>query len=173
MKKKFTKVISKLDKSFLEYKDNKIYEQWLHYKMFIELTQEYLRDGFEEGAYVNLTIPSKQQFDLLVSELLKMQTESLNNSTTAYITAVEEAKELKFEIISYLILILIFSLAVGLLVSNNVIKSIYRVQDGLNDFFEYLNNKKDKAEKIIVDSSDEFSDMAGLINKNVFIVQKI
>ena len=172
IEKKLTQLIAKLDNAFLLYKNNIIYEQWTEYKKFIEITQEYLKDDFEEGAYVNMTIPSKEQFDLLVSELLKKQTESLNNSKIAYTTAVEEAKQLKFEIISYLILILVFSLVIGLLVSNNIIKSIFSVQDGLNGFFEYLNNKKDKTEKIIVDSNDEFSDMAELINKNIFIVQE-
>ena len=172
IEKKLTQVIAKLDNAFLLYKNHTIYKQWTDYKKFIEITKEYLKDDFEEGAYVNMTIPSKEQFDLLVSELLKMQTESLNNSKIAYSTAVEEAKQLKFEIISYLVLILVFSLLIGLLVSNNIIKSIFSVQDGLNGFFEYLNNKKDKTEKIIVDSNDEFSDMAELINKNVFLVQE-
>jgi len=172
VEKKLTKIMIKLDSAFLLYKDNKIYEEWIKYKNFLKITKEYLKDDFEEGAYVNLTIPSKEQFDLLVTELLKMQTESLNNSKIAYTTAVEEAKQLKFEIISYLFLILVFSLFIGLLVSNNIIKSIFSVQYGLNDFFEYLNNKKDKAEKIFIDNNDEFSDMAGVINQNVYLIQK-
>ena len=169
---KLEKVMKKLDSAFLLYKDNKIFKQWNEYKKLITTTKNYLDDGFEEGAYVNLTIPSKEQFDLLVSELLEMQTKSLNNSKTAYISAVEDAKVLKFKIITYLASILFLSLFVGLLVSANVIKSIRSVQDGLNDFFEYLNNKKDKAEKIVINSNDEFSDMADVINKNVYLIQK-
>lgn len=169
---KLIKVIEKLDNAFMLYKNEDIYKQWLNYKKLIATTKKYLRDDFEEGAYVNLTIPSKKQFDLLVGDLLAMQTESLNNSKTAYISAVEDAKELKFEIIVYLVIILFLSLFVGLLVSSNIIKSIRSVQEGLNDFFEYLNNKKEKAQEIVINSNDEFSQMAKVINENVFLIQK-
>jgi C4-dicarboxylate-specific signal transduction histidine kinase len=172
IEKKLEQVIKKLDNAFLIYENSKIYQQWNQYKKLIEKTNKYLQDGFEEGAYVNLTIPSKEQFDALVYELLQRQTKSLNNSTTAYESAVEDAKVLKIKIITYLASILFLSLLVGLLVSANVIKSIKSVQDGLNDFFEYLNNKKEKAKKIEINSNDEFSDMADVINKNVYLIQK-
>ena len=166
-------VTQKLDNAFLIFKNknHKIYSSWIEYKKLIETTKEYLKNEFEEGAYINVTTTSKEQFDLLVGELLTIQSKSLNNAKTAYATAVEESKKLKIEIMLYLFVILIFAIFVGGLVSNNIVESIHKVQSGLNEFFEYLNNQQNKASKIIVKSNDEFSQMANSINLNVENIQ--
>ena len=166
-------VAKKLDNAFLIYKNKnqKIYTMWIDYKHFIETTKEYLKNDFEEGAYINVTTSSKEQFDLLVGELLTIQSKSLNNAKTAYTTAVERTKELKIEILLYLLIILISAIFVGWMVSNNIVDSIHKVQSGLNEFFEYLNNKKNKARKIKFKSNDEFSQMANSINLNVERIQ--
>jgi len=166
-------VIKKLDNAFLIYKNKneKIYNQWIEYKKLIETTKEYLKNEFEEGAYINVTTSSKEQFNLLVGELLTIQSKSLNNAKIAYSTAVEESKELKIEIFAYLLVILILAIFVGWLVSSNIVDSIHKVQSGLNEFFEYLNNKQNKAQKIKFKSNDEFSQMANTINLNVENIQ--
>ena len=144
---------------------------WKEYKSFIQTTKENLHDDFEEGAYVNVTTVSKEQFDMLLHELLTIQNNFLNNSKVAYTTAVEESKELKIEIMIYLFLILSLAIIAGWFVSANIINSIHKVQNGLNEFFAYLNNKKKRAKKIKFKSNDEFAQMANVINLNVQNIQ--
>ena len=173
IEKELNSIIFNIDQYFITYKkeNQKIFTMWEKYKAFIEKTKEYLKNDFEEGAYINVTTSSKQQFNLLLNELLEEQSKFLNNAKIAYTTAVEKSSKLKIEILLYLSLILIFAIFIGWVVSNNIVQSIHKVQDGLNEFFEYLNNKKNKARKIRVKSNDEFSQMANIINLNVENIQ--
>ncbi|EQB39752.1 hypothetical protein M947_04040 [Sulfurimonas hongkongensis] len=168
-----TTAINELDDAFLEYsKENKIvYEMWLHYKSLIKVTKGYLNSEFEEGAYVNITTVGRAQFQLLVKELLVIQSDLLSKSSIAYSEAVKDVANIKIEIFVSLFVILLFSIIIGSLISNNIISSIYRVQNGLREFFEYINHKREKANRIELVSNDEFSDMANMINENVETIQ--
>ena len=165
--------IFNIDKYFITYKkeNEKIFTMWEKYKNFIDKTKEYLKNDFEEGAYINVTTSSKQQFKLLLNELLEEQNKFLNNAKIAYSTAVQKSSKLKIEILLYLSIILIFAIFIGWIVSTNIVQSIHKVQNGLNEFFDYLNNKQNKAKKIRVKSNDEFSQMANIINLNVENIQ--
>mgnify|MGYP000002885617 FL=1 len=117
-------------------KDNlEIIQMWNNYKTFIYQTKQYLDEEFEEGAYINVTTSSREQFHQLLNTLLNKQSEFLNNSTIAYSGAVDEAKELKLSIIISVLIIFVASTLIGWLVARNIITSIPTVQTGLNDFF--------------------------------------
>lgn len=167
-------IIKNLDINFNEAKkyDYQIYEIWNNYKKLFFQTKEYLDEQFEEGAYINITTVTKQQFDILMGRILDLQKTSLNNSTVAYTDAIIKTKEIKLEI--FLSIAAMFSLAViiGSLISSNILKSIYTVQNGLNDFFKYLNDKKTKLSKIELSTNDEFKQMASIINENVLYISK-
>lgn len=163
----------RLDAAFLDYsKENKrVYEMWKHYKSMIGVTKSYLDLEFEEGAYINITTKGREQFYLLVKELLVIQSDLLSKSSLAYSEAVEDAKSIKIEILVSLFLILLFSIIAGSLIFNNIIVSIQTVQNGLREFFEYLNHKRERANKIELVSNDEFNDIANMINENVETIQ--
>lgn len=157
-----------LEKSFANsyIKDEQVFKLWNKYKKVINRMNYYLERGFEEGAYINVTTKGKDQFDSLLNHLLNLQSELLNKAKTSYSNAVEESKLLIIKIIIYLFVILLFSIIIGWLISNSIITSMNIVQRGLNEFFEYLNYKKDKAQRILIHSNDEFSQMAHSINQN-------
>ena len=163
-----------LDNEFIviEKENTHIVQMWNNYKTFIFQTKQYLDEEFEEGAYINVTTSSREQFHQLLNSLLKKQSEFLNNSTVAYSGAVDEAKELKLSIIFSVLLIFVVSTLIGWLVARNIINSIHTVQNGLNDFFSYLNGKKTSVKKIEIHSKDEFHQMASKINLNVANIQK-
>ncbi|MGB5792614.1 sensor histidine kinase [Poseidonibacter sp.] len=148
-----------------------IFQMWTNYKSLINNTKNFLKNGFEEGAYINVTTSSREQFHLLVKQLLLIQSKSLNNATIAYNQAVEETKEIKVEILTSIIFVLILSTIIGWLVASNIINSIHIVQNGLSDFFDYLNHKKNQVKKIQINSDDEFNQMATIINQNVSNIQ--
>lgn len=172
IQKDLDKIINTLDENFEKLKENPKYiDIWQNYKMHINQTKNYLDEEFEEGAYINVTTVSKKQFDILVKKLIELQKQYLNNATYAYEKASLETTQIKLEIISIIAMILAFAIAVGWFVTNNILQSIYRVQNGLNDFFKYLNDKKSKVNKIDIDGKDEFKQMANIINKNVSYIR--
>ncbi len=161
-----------LDKNFKNIKrfSLKIFEMWESYKKHIHQTKQYLDEEFEEGAYINVTTINKKQFDLLIIELLNLQKTSLNNSSIAYNDAVTKTKEIKLEIFLSIAILFSFAVIIGWLISSNILNSIYKVQNGLNDFFKYLNDKKTKVSKIELSTEDEFKQMATIINENVQLI---
>jgi signal transduction histidine kinase len=167
-------LIRDLDTEFIKIEENqiKVFQMWKNYKVFIFQTEEYLKNDFEEGAYINVTTSSREQFQLLINNLLKIQSKFLNNATVAYVSAVDQSKELKISILFYVFLLFIFASIIGWLVAKNIITSIHVVQNGLNDFFAYLNHKKNSVKKIEINSKDEFHQMASTINLNVANIQK-
>lgn len=166
-------LIKALDLEFEQFsrEKNDIFEMWNSYKELIQEIKNDLNDGFEEAAYINETTSSRQQFNFILEALLKIQTNSLNNSTLAYNKAVIEEKNIKIQTLISIVFILLISTIIGWLISNNIITSIYAVQNGLNDFFDYLNHKKKSVKKIEIESKDEFYQMATIINQNVSITQ--
>ena len=166
-------LIKALDIEFeLFSKDTKtIVEMWNSYKSLIQEIKNDLNEGFEEAAYINETTSSRQQFNILLKALLDIQTNSLNNSTLAYNNAVIQTKTIKIGTLTSIVFILLISTIIGWLISNNIVTSIYAVQNGLKDFFDYLNHKKKSVKKIEIKSKDEFHQMATIINQNVSITQ--
>ncbi len=166
-------LLFKLDEQFKKYKnkDKTLFSMWKNYKKLIENTKEYLKQDFEEGAYINVSTSSRKQFHLLVNKLLGIQAMALNNSKVAYNKAVLQAKKIKFETLLFILSILFLATLIGWLVASNIINSIHIVQNGLKEFFEYLNHKKDKAKKIDLNTKDEFHQMAMIINQNVSNIQ--
>lgn len=151
--------------------NQKIFEMWTNYQALIDITRYYLASEFEEGAYINTTTASRDQFNLLIRELLTTQSKALGKAKTAYEDAALQAKNIKIEIFSSLFFILLFALILGSLILSNIINSIQTVQNGLKEFFEYLNNQREKAGNIKLTSNDEFSEMAKMINENVRLIQ--
>ncbi len=173
IEKNLDELVKSLDIQFKRLSDSqiKVKQMWKNYKYLIETIKGYLHEEFEEGAYVNVTTSSRKQFHLLTNELLSIQSRYLNNATVAYSQAVLKSKEIKVEILTSIIVILLFATIVGWLVSSNIIQSIYKVQNGLKEFFNYLNHKKSGVKKIEIDTRDEFYQMATIINQNVSNIQ--
>lgn len=167
-------IVEGLDVNFdeIKYHNPDIHLMWENYKRLFLETRSYLEEQFEEGAYINVTTVTKQQFEMLIKEVLDLQKTLLFNSTIAYSEAIKETKEVKFEVFLIISLIFFFAVLVGYLVSSNIIKSIYTVQNGLNNFFKYLNDKKTKLSKIEIIGNDEFKQMVTIINENISVISK-
>ena len=58
-------------------------------------------------------------------------------------------------------------LVVSVLIGRNLISGIQKTKSGLAEFFDFLNNKTQKAAMISVEGSDEIGQMGALINENI------
>lgn len=67
------------------------------------------------------------------------------------------------------IIMIIFELILAVLMFDTINKSLVAVKNGLNDFFDFINYKKEHISKIPLLAKDEFGEMAQEINKNIDI----
>lgn len=166
-------IIKKLDNSFNSL-DNDIKKIWENYKKLVFITDEYIKNGFEEGAFTNANNAERKQFYVLVSKLEKLQEKQLKNSYDSFEKAEDNFLAKKKLISSGAFLVIVLTLLFGFLIARNIVFSIESVQVGLGKFFDLLGRKIDKDEKIRIElkNTDEFGEMAKIINKNVEVVRE-
>ncbi|KAA3682580.1 chemotaxis protein, partial [Campylobacter fetus subsp. fetus] len=66
----------------------------------------------------------------------------------------------------FIITIIILSSLILLISKSYLLKAIKSIENGLKDFFDFLNHKNDNPKAISLKSNDEFGVMAKLINDN-------
>ena len=66
----------------------------------------------------------------------------------------------------------IFVLILSYIVVSSIMNSVSKIQTGLDSFFNFLNRKSTTAQKINLDSTDEFGLMAKDIDANIAIIEK-
>lgn len=75
--------------------------------------------------------------------------------------------ELLFNSLLVIAVVLVGVLAMSLFLSHYLLGIILKLREGLLSFFDFLNGKNSKAKPIDINSSDEFGEMAKLINENM------
>ena len=70
-------------------------------------------------------------------------------------------------IVATIVLTLILSIMIFLLISKVISSPLEKFQEGLIQFFRYLNRTNDTAQKIDIKTNDEIGRMANVINKNI------
>ena len=123
----------------------------LMYKQHLEKTQ-------------NLSKLSKEAFD----SIIKTKNNGLKLRTEAYHEEMESLKNFIF-IESFIVLFIIISAL--FILTKDIVGSLNKFKHGLNAFFDFLNRKNENIEFIDIRSSDEFGQMANLINENVKNIQ--
>ncbi|MDZ7817727.1 MAG: hypothetical protein U5K55_03500 [Aliarcobacter sp.] len=78
IEKDLEELLKDLNTEFLLFSKNKnnITEMWTSYKELIQEIRNYLDEGFEEGAYISVTTSTREQFYILLEELLSIQSQS-------------------------------------------------------------------------------------------------
>lgn len=173
IEKELNALLGILDKEFENFGQThgEIYQMWMNYKNLIGYTKQYLEEEFDEGAYVNVTKNSRDQFNALIAALSEIQNTYLSNASVAYSEAEEGTKEVKLEVFLLIGVILLLATLSGFFITRNILSSIYSVQNGLNEFFDYLNHKRTNVQRIEIESKDEFNQMATIINQNVSVIK--
>ena len=102
---------------------------------------------------------------------------SLENELVAINKSASNLRDIAFDSMNNMILIIsIISIIIFLLLSTYISKSIISLlnifQDGLFSFFAYLNRESSNVQLIKIDSSDEFGNMAKVVNQNIQNTQK-
>ncbi len=75
-------------------------------------------------------------------------------------------------LIALAIISLIIFVAFSILLSNQLITSLNKFQNGLLSFFSYINHESDKVQNLDDSAKDEFGQMAKVINQNIQIAKE-
>jgi diguanylate cyclase (GGDEF)-like protein len=117
--------------------------------------------------------------DLVINVLPRMHELSNNIVLKAVSTAnssVEEMLNKRETIVYTLVVVTILTVLIGLLFGSLVARSIVSVvgtfQEGLLNFFKYLNREWKSAQPIAIESKDEIAEMATLVNENIVKIEK-
>ncbi|MFA7022389.1 methyl-accepting chemotaxis protein [Aliarcobacter sp.] len=103
---------------------------------------------------------SRENFSKLIKEI----EDDYNLQTQLYHTQMNDLKNII--IIESLLIITIVILSL-ILLSRDILLSLNRFKSGLISFFDFLNKNSSKIEYIDIKNSDEFGQMAKLINSNI------
>ena len=151
-----------------------VYHQWKNYVMLILTNQMYLKEDFEEGAFINANTVERDQFYALMNSLEVLQQDELTNASETYAKATKEAINSRYFIVVWLIVIILLTLLFGFLIAKNIVDAILLVRKGLKEFFDYLRTPStEEATRIHipVSNKDELGEMATRINENIEIIQ--
>ncbi len=129
---------------------------------------------FEHDLTSGIDTNLKEEKTKLISELKEMDVFII--SLTDFIHKLVEKSSIKAEndehaILNIIIILslvsIIFSSLFAFFVIKNIRASLRLFQDGLLNFFAYINREKDDIEKINIDSKDEIGIMTNVVNKNI------
>ena len=100
--------------------------------------------------------------------IAKIKQNGVNSRTKMYYSDIATLKNII--IIESIVVLLLLTLALTFL-TKDIVGSLNKFKDGLNNFFDFLNRKTDKIELIDIKTSDEFGQMANVINENIKLTQ--
>jgi len=175
MKDKFIKLVTEQDSYLNSFEKSaninylKFYNKTLKGKSIDEVNRmrKIAKDtvsigGFgEDSKYWFITITKKinllKQIDDKLSEKLLITIENkLSDINSSFI----------FSIILNIIFI-VLSISIGIIIMNGITNSLNRFQDGLLNFFKYLNKETKDVSEIDIDSKDEIATMTQVVNQNI------
>ena len=121
--------------------------------------------------------------ELLVSKVsaqfslwLKVINEFIDYEEKKNQIATPQAKEVASNFSTIMVIILLISIVLGITVaffiSQQLSNSAKSIQEGLINFFAFVNKEKNHSEIIQLDSQDEFGLMAQMINKNIELTER-
>ena len=95
-----------------------------------------------------------------------------NKNQIATPKAREVASSFSYTMITILSIALVLGVLIAYFISSQLIKSVQKVQNGLEDFFSFINKQTPNTNLIDLDSKDELGQMAKIINHNIQKTEK-
>lgn len=153
----------RFNKSSLEIKN-----EWIDYKEVLRITQRFAKEGFEEGAFINVNKDEREQFYILVQKLQAIQTNALKKSLNTFEEVRNIISQNRITILLVSSILGFFILVLGWFIITKIANAIEQVKAGHSRFFEFLKNKKqDEILGITLNTNDELGDMARAINEEM------
>lgn len=102
----------------------------------------------------------KELGDQLVTETSNASTEARNNIT-------KTQEEVLITLIVITLIGVLIDIVIGAMATDSIIRSVNKFQEGLSEFFAYIDGKRRDVEPIIITTKDELAEMAKIINESI------
>ena len=113
---------------------------------------------------------STEELAALVDELKNSQiTEAMDNSKLTY----DKSNSTLFIVIIMSLIGIFIGIAIGITLARQIGVSLVNFENGLLSFFKFLNKENSKATLLDASSSDEFGEMAKVVNQNIEKTEKL
>ena len=154
-------------------KDNQIYfsnKEILNLKKYRKVESYIYDENFNKIAKVIIYF-----CDRAFLKEMKKQNEETINKVTEFNNSIKEIVLDNMEKIALIMTMIFISLFLisSYFLKMNIDKPLHLLQKGLNNFFDFLQGKTDKIEKIKIDSDDEFGEMAKSLNENIIVTAEL
>lgn len=156
----------RLEEHFLKL-DKQTYAFWKTYAASVEKTCAYLAAHFEEGAFVNVNMAEREHYYALLNRLKSLQHDAVGQAEQNFADIQTSARALKYELAIVVLLLSTLVFLAGYLLSSHIVSSILKLQEGLKEFFGYLETKSTQPKPIELSSRDELEDMSKLLNRSI------
>jgi methyl-accepting chemotaxis protein len=133
----------------------------------IERTPETLNSMYIK--YMKETTILEKSYEEAFAIIVKTKNNGFNIRTEAYHNEMSNLKNL---ILLESILLLVLIITALFFLTKDIVGSLNKFKVGLSAFFDFLNRENEKIEFIDIKSSDEFGQMANLINENITKTQE-
>ena len=117
--------------------------------------------------YLDKILESDIPFSKITKELKSINQFAYKENNLSYELALNKIEKTRYTLYTLVAIVisLLFFIIIG--VTNSIKKPLVIFQDGLLDFFQYLNQEKSDAKEIQLNSSDELGTMAKIINNSI------
>lgn len=147
--------------------DKQTYDFWKSYATSVEKTCNYLAAHFEEGAFVNVNTTERDHYYALLNRLKALQHDAVRQAEHNFDDIHTSAQALKYELAIVVLVLSTLVFLAGYLLSSHIVSSILKLQEGLKEFFGYLETKNRQPKPIELHSLDELEDMSKLLNRSI------
>ena len=130
-----------------------------------------------ESAMLSWVDLNRQLTDEVLPGMKSLGASVISRAIDSARRSVDQMSETRNNIALTLIVVTVLTILMGLLFGSLIARSISRVvtsfQDGLLNFFQYLNQQQDEARPITVKGRDEISVMARVVNENINNIKSV
>ncbi|MDH5572783.1 MAG: sensor domain-containing diguanylate cyclase, partial [Gammaproteobacteria bacterium] len=116
---------------------------------------------------VNEVLPEmKQQGNSVIASAILSAEQSVKHMS-------EKRNNIALTLLTVSILTIVLGIIFGAMIARSISSVITSFQNGLLNFFQYLNQQQKTAQPIVVQGHDEISVMAEVVNKNIIKIQNV
>jgi len=103
----------------------------------------------------------------MVKRLKKLLELQVKHGNDLQITSQDDVQTAKSQIVTISLILLLITSFAAIVIIKTMLSSVSTLQKGLLSFFAFLNRENSHANKITLESKDEFGMMASIINENI------
>jgi methyl-accepting chemotaxis protein len=135
------------------------------YTLGVDMANLYIKNGPKAGNQMMLKLdPFAEK---LTNALTKWIKEHKDDNSAATQEIESKLNTIIVEISIYGVLLIMFTSVILFLISNRITNSLKKIENGLSEFFNYLNKQKSTVELLDDSSNDEIGTMSSMINENI------